>query len=58
MIAMELNSDSDTDLLTKCAQFFMQKQHFEKAVGLLAVAKKVSNVITVKINICSVILLY
>ncbi|XP_054283383.1 intraflagellar transport protein 140 homolog [Macrosteles quadrilineatus] len=40
MIASELNSDSDSELLVMCAQFFIDKQHFEKAVRLLAIAKK------------------
>ncbi|KAG8223373.1 hypothetical protein J437_LFUL001251 [Ladona fulva] len=39
-IAMDLNANSDPMLLQKCASFFIQNKQYEKAVDLLAVAKK------------------
>ncbi|CAH1389189.1 unnamed protein product [Nezara viridula] len=39
-IATELTSENDTDLLTRCAQYFIDQHHYEKAVHLLAVAKQ------------------
>uniref|UniRef100_A0A1B6C8A4 Intraflagellar transport protein 140 homolog n=1 Tax=Clastoptera arizonana TaxID=38151 RepID=A0A1B6C8A4_9HEMI len=40
LIAQELNSDSDIELLVKCSRFFIEKDQFEKAVELLAIAKQ------------------
>ncbi|RZF46866.1 hypothetical protein LSTR_LSTR008247 [Laodelphax striatellus] len=40
LIATELDPDIDAELLVKCAQFFIEKEHFEKAVSLLAIARK------------------
>lgn len=40
-IATELTSENDSDLLTRCAQYFIDQHHYEKAVHLLAVAKQV-----------------
>lgn len=45
LIASELSADSDIDLLVMCATFFNEKSHFEKAVRLLAIARKVSHCI-------------
>lgn len=45
LIASELSADSDVDLLVMCATFFNDKSHFEKAVRLLAIARKVSHCI-------------
>jgi intraflagellar transport protein 140 len=39
-IADELNSDSDPEVLAKCAEFFMQHQQHEKAVYLLSMSKQ------------------
>ncbi|XP_046399396.1 intraflagellar transport protein 140 homolog [Ischnura elegans] len=41
-IAMDLNANSDPLLSHKCATFFIQNKQFEKAVNLLAMAKKYS----------------
>lgn len=41
-IATQLNSDSDPALIEKCADYFVTEEQFDKAVDLLAVAKKVS----------------
>lgn len=40
-IATELNSDSDPVLIQKCAEYFITNEHFDKAVDLLGIAKKV-----------------
>lgn len=42
-ISSELNADMDTDLLDKCAEYFSQKEDYNTAVKLLAMAKKVSS---------------
>lgn len=41
-IATQLNSDSDPALIEKCADYFVTEEQFDKAVDLLAVAKKVT----------------
>ncbi|KAM4526087.1 intraflagellar transport protein 140 homolog [Fundulus diaphanus] len=40
LIAEELNENSDPALLTRCSDFFVQHSQYEKAVELLAAAKK------------------
>lgn len=54
LMAQDLNKDSDPRVLERCAEFFSQNQQYDKAVELLAYAKKV-HIITkkVKINIVS-----
>ncbi|KAL1124430.1 hypothetical protein AAG570_001058 [Ranatra chinensis] len=46
LIATELTSDSDVEILMKCADYFMEQQHYEKAVHLLAIAKQYEDAIT------------
>lgn len=40
-IATQLDSDSDPALVQKCAEYFITNEQFDKAVDLLAIAKKV-----------------
>lgn len=40
VIASELNSNSDPELITKCADFFLNVNQYQKAVQLLANAKE------------------
>lgn len=40
-IATQLDADSDPALIDKCAQYFINKEQFDKAVDLLAIARKV-----------------
>lgn len=40
-IAADLKAEDDQELLMKCADYFIEQQHFEKAVNLLAIAKQV-----------------
>lgn len=42
-IATQLNSDSDPALIQKCADYFVKEEQYDKAVDLLAVAKKVKS---------------
>lgn len=44
-IATQLDSYSDPALVQKCAEYFVTNEQFDKAVDLLAIAKKVNNVI-------------
>lgn len=41
LIAAELDASADPLVLERCAEFFMQNQQYNKAVQLLAYAKKV-----------------
>ena len=41
LMAQDLNKDSDPRVLERCAEFFSQNQQYDKAVELLAYAKKV-----------------
>ncbi len=41
LIADDLDSSSDPALVAKCAAFFLEHGHFDKAVDLLAISKKV-----------------
>ena len=41
LIADDLDSTSDPALVAKCAAFFLEHGHFDKAVDLLAISKKV-----------------
>ncbi|XP_014248149.1 intraflagellar transport protein 140 homolog [Cimex lectularius] len=45
LIATELTSDDDKELLVKCADYFIEQEHFEKAVHLLAIAKQYESAI-------------
>lgn len=40
----DLDSHSDPALVQKCADYFIENQQYDKAVDLLAVAKKVTNI--------------
>lgn len=40
-IATQLDADSDPALIEKCAQYFINKEQFDKAVDLLAISKRV-----------------
>lgn len=40
-ISSELDSESQIDLLEKCAEYFAFKKDYQRAVKLLAMAKKV-----------------
>lgn len=40
-IVTDLDVNSDPALVIKCATYFVNNKHFEKAVGLLAVGKQV-----------------
>ena len=46
LMAQDLNKDSDPRVLERCAEFFSHNQQYDKAVELLAYAKKVCIVIT------------
>lgn len=39
LIIMDVNSDSDPELIEKCAQYFVQNSQIDKAVELLASGK-------------------
>ena len=41
MISEDLNASTDPELLKQCARFFVVNGQFDRAVDLLAVAKKV-----------------
>ena len=41
MIALDLDSKADPALLQKVADYFLENNQFDKAVDLLAIAKKV-----------------
>ncbi|KAF6215141.1 hypothetical protein GE061_009892 [Apolygus lucorum] len=40
LVASELTAEDDKELLMKCADYFIEQAHFEKAVHLLAIAKQ------------------
>uniref|UniRef100_A0ABL0EJ54 Anaphase-promoting complex subunit 4 WD40 domain-containing protein n=1 Tax=Rhodnius prolixus TaxID=13249 RepID=A0ABL0EJ54_RHOPR len=44
-IAADLKAEDDQELLMKCADYFIEQQHFEKAVNLLAIAKQFESAI-------------
>ncbi|KAL1494371.1 hypothetical protein ABEB36_009980 [Hypothenemus hampei] len=44
-IATQLDADSDPALIDKCAQYFISKEQYDKAVDLLAIAKKYTEAI-------------
>ena len=39
LITMDVNADSDPDLIKKCAEYFIQNSQIDKAVNLLAIGK-------------------
>lgn len=41
LVASELTAEDDQELLMKCADYFIEQAHFEKAVHLLAIGKQV-----------------
>lgn len=41
-IANDLDDKADPELLKRCAEFFIENGHFDRAVDLLSIAKKVS----------------
>ena len=41
MIALDLTSECDPALLSKCAAFFIENGQFDKAVDMFAISKKV-----------------
>ena len=43
LIADDLDASSDPALVAKCAAFFLEHGHFDKAVDLLAISQKVSS---------------
>jgi len=45
-IATQLDADSDPALIEKCAQYFITKEQFDKAVDLLAISKRVRRIFT------------
>ncbi|XP_065211838.1 intraflagellar transport protein 140 homolog [Planococcus citri] len=45
-ISSELNSESQIDLLDKCAEYFARKEDYHRAVKLLAMAKKYKEAVT------------
>lgn len=47
VIASELNANSDPELITRCADFFLNVNQFQKAVQLLANAKEFSRALDV-----------
>ena len=44
MISEDLDDKTDPELLQKCADFFIENGQFDRAVDLLAIAKKVSRI--------------
>lgn len=46
-IAVDLNAESDPALVEKCAQFFITNEQYDKAVDLLALAKKYEEAIQI-----------
>ncbi|XP_063916884.1 intraflagellar transport protein 140 homolog [Zophobas morio] len=46
-IATDLDADSDPALVEKCADYFVTNEQFDKAVDLLAIAKKFKEAITI-----------
>ncbi|EFA08985.1 Intraflagellar transport protein 140 homolog-like Protein [Tribolium castaneum] len=46
-IATDLDADSDPALVQKCADYFVTNEQFDKAVDLLAIAKKYKEAITI-----------
>lgn len=46
-IVVDLDSNSDPNLLMKCAKFFVDNKQFEKAVDMLAIAKQVDIILFV-----------
>ncbi|KAJ8978265.1 hypothetical protein NQ317_012623 [Molorchus minor] len=49
-IATQLNSSSDPALVEKCAEYFVTNEQFDKAVDLLAIAKKYKEAISLCMN--------
>ena len=39
LITMDVNADSDPELIQKCAEYFVQNSQIDKAVDLLATGK-------------------
>lgn len=46
-VASDLNGESDPALIEKCAEFFVSNEQFDKAVDLLAIAKKYQEAIRI-----------
>lgn len=46
-IAADLNKSSDPELVKECAEYFVNNEQYEKAVDLLAIANKVSRIISI-----------
>ena len=44
MISEDLDDKTDPELLQRCADFFIDNGQYDRAVDLLAVAKKASNI--------------
>ncbi|XP_030750473.1 intraflagellar transport protein 140 homolog isoform X2 [Sitophilus oryzae] len=49
-IATQLDADSDPAIIEKCVQYFVSNEQFDKAVDLLAIAKKYREAIQLCIN--------
>lgn len=47
-IATELNANSDPALIQKCAEYFVTNEQYDKAVDLMAIAKKVSLMVVLR----------
>lgn len=45
MISEDLDDKTDPELLQRCADFFVDNQQYDRAVDLLAIARKVSRLI-------------
>ncbi|KAK0096463.1 hypothetical protein PV326_005425 [Microctonus aethiopoides] len=45
LITMDINADSDPELIQKCADFFVKNRQIDKAVELLATGKKYNEVL-------------
>ncbi|XP_058796246.1 intraflagellar transport protein 140 homolog isoform X2 [Phymastichus coffea] len=46
LIIMDVNADSDPELIEKCAEYFVQNAQIEKAIDLLASSKKYNEALT------------
>ena len=46
-ISQDLDERTDPELLQRCADFFIENGHFDRAVDLLAIASKVRDMLAV-----------